>query len=689
MVGKFWASITCTAVLICGPATAGPDAMTREEARHLIARTGFGAAPHEVDAMVGLSYRAGVTQILNGVQDTAQTNMPAWVDGWIYPAEQVWSLGQTANDLYYTQRWAEIRDLSGWWFKEMITTPSPLTERLTLFWSDHFATSFEAHEIGQWSAHQNRFFRANAAGNFGDLAAGVLADPSMLIYLDNVSNYADAPNENLGREFLELFTLGEGRGYTQADVQNASRVLTGYTVAEFGTPRPVFLDEDHDDGRKTLFGQTGRFTRDDLVTLTLNHPDFGPYIVEKLWRTFVSDRPDPAQVARLTQIWKDNDLDLRPLLDALLMSDEFWDPANRGRVVKSPVELLVGTVRSLGLGIEDTRDLVWMAEEMGQLLFLPPNVAGWPEGIEWINDATASGRATAITYMLYDAVDGPAPVRATDDKTAQQTITDPNDLRVGHVFVGTTEDHDEGVGGLFTLYDVGIGAHHWRSITFWLDYNREERETALYINTDDCAPDCFTNLPRDEDDEWLTFRLSPWFLEDHAPRTDDETRLMQAIATHMPALIAATKGQIPYDRTPEDADDAVASLDQMITAGKALARDGAARIGRHSGELVMALSAPGTSGLAGLAQIKAGTDLDSYMDAADAGRAIFAIPARTYADGRAWIDALPKTGPETVRAARALLAVPRQGKGQREEMIARDPDAVIRALLLSPEYQVK
>ncbi|MEL6960849.1 MAG: DUF1800 domain-containing protein, partial [Pseudomonadota bacterium] len=387
--------------LSCASAMAGPASMTADEARHLIARTGFGAAPHEVAALTGMSYADGVAQIMAGLTGETITPMPAWANGWAYPAEQIYALGQTEGELFFANRWLELQHLSGWWITEMATTPAPLQERLVLHWSDHFANSFDGHENPQWMAAQNQFLRENAAGDFATLAEGMLLDPSMLVYLDNVDNIAEAPNENLGREFLELFTLGEGRGYTQDDVRAAARMLTGYTINDMSGTPVSFSAEDHDDGTKTLFGQSGRFDASDLVDLTLSHPDFGPYIVEGLWRAFISDTPDPDEVARLTALWQANDLDLAPLLEAMFLSDAFWDPANRGRLVKSPVEMVVGATRTLGLSHGSTAEVAWLVSDLDQTFFLPPNVGGWPQGSDWINDATATARVTALTYLMW------------------------------------------------------------------------------------------------------------------------------------------------------------------------------------------------------------------------------------------------------------------------------------------------
>lgn len=174
--------------------------MTPDEARHLISRTGFGAAPHEINALMGMSYEQGVTQILDAMGTEPTTPMPAWTTGWMYPHDQIWILGQTQSKVFNTNRYIELKELSGWWLAEM--------------------------------AAPGRFLRNHAVGDFAVLAQGILLDPAMLEYLDNVSNVADAPNENLVREFLELFTLGEGRWYSQSDVHAAARMLTGYTISD-------------------------------------------------------------------------------------------------------------------------------------------------------------------------------------------------------------------------------------------------------------------------------------------------------------------------------------------------------------------------------------------------------------------------------------------------------------------------
>lgn len=675
-----------------GGAMASPSAMTAEEARHLISRTGFGAAPHEIDALMGRSYADGVAMILGTLRTEPVTPQPAWVDTWAYPQNEIWTLGQTKTELFYTNRWIEIEELGAWWMAEMVATPSALTERLVLFWHDHFATSFEAVENAKWMAEQNQFFRNHAAGNFADLAHGILQNPAMLEYLSNVSNVEDAPNEDLAREYLELFTLGEMRGYGQEDVRAAARALTGHTIAEYGAPVYYFDAEEHDDGRKTLLGQSGSFGAADLADLSLSHPEFGAFVVEKLWTEFISDRPEPVEVDRLVALWRRNDLEMKPLLEAMFMTDAFWDLPNRGRLVKGPVEMLVGTVRTLGQPVEDARDLVWAAGENGQTLFMPPNVGGWPRGVDWINDASASGRATVLTYLLWAAEDydgvGSGGMQMMVGDVPDVATANPADLRVGQVFITSVEEGDADSGALIILYDVGFAGQKWRSLTFWLAHDREEDFTGLYINTADCAPDCFATLPNSDDDlGWVKFETWDGFLDEHGPFAATDIALTQAITRHLPALVQSTEGHWVWLPDPDYGDDPP-KMANLIGVAEILAKKTRGMFGQTTADLVMAQSHPNVLGLAGLDAVDDVDDIDDYAENRSEQNQISAVPAVIYPNARDWLNALPGTTLESKRATQALLSVPRQTQGIRHEMIARDPEALLRSLILSPEYQV-
>jgi len=378
----------------------GATPLTLAEARHLLQRTGFGAAPAEVAALIGQSRDQAVDGILAGLDREPVVPIPDWVQRWRYPYNEIEALGHTAANAFGQLRWAEMEEFRAWWLAEMIATPTPLRERMVLFWHNHFVTEFDKSECSQCLADQNRTLRRLATGNFRDLAAAMIRDPALIHYLDNQTSTAEAPNENLAREWFELFTLGEGRGYTEADVKAAARALTGHSIAEQGNLDFRFEAGVHDAGVKRIFGRSGRFGGDDLVTLALDNPEFGPFIVEKLWRTFVSDRPDPAEVARLAALWRAQEFEMVPLLRAIFLSDAFWAPENRGRLVKSPVELVVGTIRTLGLAVDDLAYLPQAIRRMGQDLFNAPNVAGWDGGTAWLSDTTALARIETLNRLL-------------------------------------------------------------------------------------------------------------------------------------------------------------------------------------------------------------------------------------------------------------------------------------------------
>ena len=197
---------------------------------------------------------------------------------------------------------------------------------------------------------------------------------------------ARQPNENFARELLELFTLGEGH-YSEADIKDAARAFTGWSVdretGAFRRPR-----EQHDDGEKTFLGQTGRFDGDDIVAILLRQPRTAETVVEKLWREFVSLKPDPAEVKRLAAILRNGGYEMKPVLRAMFLSPAFRDPANRGALIKSPVDLVVGTVHVLGLPVPEKTQLARMMQGLGQVPFDPPNVKGWPGGESWITTYT-------------------------------------------------------------------------------------------------------------------------------------------------------------------------------------------------------------------------------------------------------------------------------------------------------------
>ena len=361
-----------------------------EGARHLLNRTGFGATDAEVRQYAPLERSQAVERLLAATRREASVQPPAFVDA---PFEPYYRLRQMSAEerMAAQRRLAEQGfELRAWWMREMIATPSPLTERMTLFWHNHFATSQQKVRASQLMYRQNALLRREALGNFATLLHAIAKDPAMLVYLDNAGNRKQAPNENFAREVMELFTLGEGR-YGEQDVKEAARAFTGWSL-DRETGEFTFRRMWHDHGEKTVLGKSGRFDGDDVLDVLLARPEAAQFIGAKLWREFVSPDPEPREVARWAAVFREARYEVKPLMRAILNSPAFWSGDNRGALIKSPLDLVVGTLRTFEIRPFDLRPAVFAAATLGQNPFSPPNVKGWPGGEAWITSSTLLGR---------------------------------------------------------------------------------------------------------------------------------------------------------------------------------------------------------------------------------------------------------------------------------------------------------
>jgi hypothetical protein len=291
----------------------------------------------------------------------------------------------------------DLGRLKAWWVFRMLLGPDPLTERLTLFWHNHFATS--AEKVKGAVYRQNEIFREYGRGPFGELLRRVVKDPALLIWLDAPANRKGAPNENLARELMELFTLGLGP-YTETDVKEAARTLTGWGVAE-GT----FRDDpgQHDGGEKTVLGHTGRWTGDDLVKMLLDHPATGNRLAARLCEHFMGEGAvDAAAVRALADGLRQHNLDIGWAVGTVLRSQAFFAEANLGTRILGPAEYVIGAARALECFDPPPSTLI-LAEfvaQLGQDLFYPPNVSGWPGGRDWMSARGTIGRSNYAVALL-------------------------------------------------------------------------------------------------------------------------------------------------------------------------------------------------------------------------------------------------------------------------------------------------
>jgi uncharacterized protein (DUF1800 family) len=369
-----------------------------DEARHLLNRTSFAANVDDIDTFARRTRGQAVDQLLAWTaSNKVVTPAPAWVNNFESP-RRLRAMGEEQRKLAQREQFEKSAELRGWWMTEMLTTPSPLTEKMVLFWHNHFVSSLQKVRSPVLMYRQQLLLRKHALGYFGDMLHDVSKDPAMVVYLDNASNRKGQPNENFAREVMELFTLGEGN-YSEQDIKEAARAFTGWSIdpdsGEFMSRAPI-----HDDGVKTVLGRSGNFDGDAVLEILLAQPQTAEFIVAKLWREFVSPTPDPAEVKRIARMFRDNRYNIKVALRALLTSDAFYAPQNRAALIKSPVELIVGTLRQFRFETGEVMPFLLASRQLGQDLFAPPNVKGWPGGDAWINSASLLQRKQLLERLF-------------------------------------------------------------------------------------------------------------------------------------------------------------------------------------------------------------------------------------------------------------------------------------------------
>jgi len=396
------------------------------KAQHLLNRAGFGGTPEQARALADLGLSNAVDYIVNYESQAYETVAADRFDGTIMrpptPEEQrMYAMARRDGDeaaveqarIERQRREAadrrQVREMKNWWLKRMIESPRPLEEKMTLFWHGHFATGYRTIENSYDMFQQNQFFRANATGNFAELVYGIIRDPAMLAYLNNNQNNRRAPNENLARELMELFVLGEGNDYTEDDIKEGARALTGYTFRydeSVGRHAFFFNGQNHDPTPKRILGRVGQWDGVDFCRIILQRTVASEFIALKLYRYFVNDMPGlpskPAQefIVRLAKLLRDSNYDLKPMLTTLFRSQHFYDDQNMAALIKSPVQLTVQSLRSLHTPTRDLDALVSACDLMGQNILEPPSVKGWDGGRAWINTSTLFIRQNLLVYLL-------------------------------------------------------------------------------------------------------------------------------------------------------------------------------------------------------------------------------------------------------------------------------------------------
>ena len=403
-----------------------------DRAAHLLERAGFGGTPEDIERLAAMTPEEAVRHLVH-YEGIDNGHLPAFDESGVHdpglvpfppsrPAttrlakENGEALGvkvkpsgnrplqPVVNKFFYWLRASmlETRRVAYWWGNRMLSTNRPLEEKMTLFWHGHFATSEAKVRDYRKMLLQNETFRRHATGNFRDLVVAVAQDPAMLYFLDAGVNVKGAPNENFAREIMELFTMGVGN-YSEEDIREAARAFTGWNSDDL-----VFVvnTAQHDDGPKSFLGHMGNYDGVEVVDLIMDQPATAEFMAAKLYRYLVRDDLSPKLNGRLAAVLRDTGYELKPLLETVFLSKDFYSAASMGTHIKSPTELVVSTYRKLGVddmpGIPDFNLVV---TSLGQELFWPPTVAGWAHGRSWITPGLLLERGNFARAVLFPDID--------------------------------------------------------------------------------------------------------------------------------------------------------------------------------------------------------------------------------------------------------------------------------------------
>jgi len=359
-------------------------------AAHLMNRAGFGGSPQDIENLRQLGLQKAVAWFVDYEKIPDPTPAPDWAqpDPDMLARQQMIrdaadpETRRLLQDQQNQERNSRMADLRYWWIRRMAIGSRPFQEKMTLFWHGHFATSCEKVQVPYFLWLQNETLRQNATGNFSDLLVAVSKDPAMLNYLDGSRSKKGAPNENFAREVMELFTLGEGH-YSEQDIQQAAKAYTGWGLSK-DQLHYEYHAGNHDAGPKTVFGQTGNFTGEEVLGLICAKPDCAQFLTKKIWRFFVQDQPSQPVIDALSDDFLKSNLDLKRLMSTIFRSREFYAPDVVRSQIKSPVQWLIASTHQLQAPLPTQAMSLVMLRQLGQELFNPPNVKGWDGGIAWI-----------------------------------------------------------------------------------------------------------------------------------------------------------------------------------------------------------------------------------------------------------------------------------------------------------------
>lgn len=403
------------------------------EAAHLLNRGGFGGSPQEIRKFHALGREKAVESLLSPDEAADSFKKPEWSGKEQQALElterekqrrQLRRKGRTesaeAADMalrefrrqFQRENRRRVAEIQGWWFRRMLVGKAPLREKMTLFWHDHFATSAQKVNQPALLLQQNEIFRAHAFGSFKDLTLQIVTDPAMMLYLDTQNSRKGMPNENFAREVLELFTLGEGN-YSEQDIREAARAFTGYRVNRY-SGEVSHMPRQWDDTEKVIFGKKGKFRGEDVVDLIFSEKDPSKFLTAKIWEFFVHETPKEQTVSTLAMGFRESGYQVKSLLHEIFLSKEFYSAEAMRTQIKCPVQYLIALMKQLEIKQPPFGFPLTAQQQLGQTLFMPPNVAGWDWGQAWINTNTLLTRYNLAGFLTKGSGRGAGKAVATE-----------------------------------------------------------------------------------------------------------------------------------------------------------------------------------------------------------------------------------------------------------------------------------
>jgi uncharacterized protein (DUF1800 family) len=361
-----------------------------KQLKHLLSRAGFGLRFEDLAQLGGTSAKHAVKGLLKDPEPSGPVNIVTENPDY----SGIMKGDIAARKMFLHQQRQQEKDLNLAWINRMSTTANPLEEKMTLFWHNHFACR---SNVALFAQQLNNVQRANALGNFRTLLVEVAKSPAMLQFLNNQQNHKGHPNENFARELMELFTIGRGN-YTENDVKESARSFTGYGFNKDGE----FVNREffHDEGEKTFMGKTGNYNGEDIMNTLLERKETAHFITNKLYKYLVNEIPDTGHVNEMADVFYNANYEIKPLLEHVFTAPWFYEDKNIGSMIKAPVEFLVGLNRQFYITYERPEVLLKFQQVLGQVLFYPPNVAGWPGGRNWIDSSSLMYRLKIPSMVL-------------------------------------------------------------------------------------------------------------------------------------------------------------------------------------------------------------------------------------------------------------------------------------------------